>query len=293
MGDLRRLAIVARFELRDALRSKLVWMVVGLFAGGSALGSLVFIKALQGAEAGTREMIAQQTGASPDAVPMDQIKTQALQGIFSLFEDEGVRSTLMGMQPLAIFFGVAAIYAIPLLVLGLSAGAHASDIQSGAVRFTIFRCDRTTWAVGKMLGHLLLIALGLAIAALVSGIIGYLYQPEFSSGTWGDLLLSSLRAFFFAGAYLGIFSGLSLMTRAPLLARALSLAALFVCGVGHFLASNTRVLPSGARYFFPGHYEGGLWNADLAIYLQSAFALLLFGAVGFALGIAKFRRIDA
>lgn len=293
MVRLRKLGIVARFELRDALRSKLVIVVVGLFGAGAGLGCFGFIKALQAAEASAREFLAKQGGVAPEVVPMEDVENTALQGIFSSFENEGVRDTLSEMQPLAIFFGVAASYTIPLLVLALSSGAHAGDIQSGAARFTLFRCDRMTWALGKMLGHLCLLALGLFVAALVAGTMGALLQPEFAAHTWSDLLFASLRALVFGAAYLGIFSGVSLTTRSPLKARAFSLLTLIACGAGHLIASSSESALSYARWLFPGQYELGLWNADLLTYLGSVAALLLLGGIGFALGANTFLRRDA
>src|SRR5690606_37752457 len=119
----------------------------------------------------------------PELVPMDEVKQSAIEGIIGLQKDEGVRQALLEMQPLAIFYGYVALLAVPLLVLTLSGGTHAADLQRGTARFTLFRCNRPTWALGKLLGHAALLGLGLLIGALVAGCMGAYLQPDFAFRT--------------------------------------------------------------------------------------------------------------
>lgn len=298
MIDLGRLEKVARFELRDALRSKLVIIVVGLFAAGAGLGALGFIKALQAAEKSARRFLAQQNGVPEELIPMDEVKAEAIAGLIRSVADEGMRETLLNMQPLAIFYGFAALYLVPLLVLTLSGGTHAADIDSGAARFALFRCDRPTWALGKMVGHALLLLLGLVVGALVAGTLGAVYQPEFESKTFLALLVASGRAWIYGVAYLGIFSGISLVSGAPLRARALSLFALIGCGVGHLVLSSDwlekKAPPlSYLRFLLPGEYERGLWLSDPLPVMGHVLVLGCISAAGLALGTSAFMRRDA
>jgi len=293
MIDFKKMGIVARFELFDALRSKLVLLVVGTFAAGSAIGSLIFIKSMQVAEEGARNFLAQQGGLQPADVPIVEIKQRAIKNTFSSLENEGLRDTLLDLSPLAIFYGFAAIYSVPFLVLALSAGSHASDIQSGAARFALFRCSRPTWALGKLLGHFYLLATGLLVAALVSGGLGSYLQPTFESRTWADFLVSSLRALVFGFAYLGIFSGISLMARAPLRARAFSLFTLMALGVAHLYVFSSNSPAAHIRWLLPGTYSLNLWSSQLPALLLSVAALFSLGFLGFSLGAFVFSRRDA
>lgn len=298
MIDFRRLGLVAQFELRDALRSKLALIVVALFAAGSAFGSFVFIKLYQQAELAARQLIADQTGLSPDAVELEEIRQQAMRGTFSLLENESLKNALMELQPLAIFFGYASLQAVPLLVLALSAGAHAADIQSGTARFSLFRCNRPTWALGKTLGHAGLLGIGLLVAATVAGVLGISLQPEFSATTFVALYTASMRTWIYGLCYLAIYSGLSLITGTPLQARALSLLTLIGCGIGHLVLGSQwaeEELPPLAllRWIFPGAHEGGLWLGFSSSFFIAALALLSIGAAALSAGIWFFERKDA
>lgn len=298
MIDFRKLDKVARFELRDALRSRLVVIIVALFAGGAGLGALVFIKSMQGAERLARHQLATMNGVPAEAIPIAEVRDKAISGLIHAIKDEGLRDALLGMQPLAIFYGYLSLFTVPLLVLTLSGGTHAADLQSGTARFSLVRCNRPTWALGKLAGHALLLGFGLLVGALVAGLVGAVYQPEFEARTWGALLLASLRAWIYGISYLGLFSGVSLIAGAPLRARALSLFVLVGCGVGHLVASSDWLskkaeILSLLKWFFPGQYESGLWVAEPLPYLASVTALVALGAAGFSLGTLSFMRRDA
>jgi hypothetical protein len=291
MIDFRRLEKVARFELRDALRSRLV-------AAGAGLGALIFVKSMQGAEEMARVHLARSSGLPIEAIPIAEVRDQAITGLIKSVKDEGLRDALLGMQPLAIFYGYVSLFSVPLLVLMLSGGTHAADLQSGAARFSLFRCNRPTWALGKLVGHALLLGLGLLVGALAAGLVGSSYQPEFETHTWGDLLFASLRAWIYGVTYLGIFSGISLISGAPLRARALSLFVLMGCGLGHLVATSDWLLEKAEmlghlKWLFPGQYETGLWLSDPVAFLTSASALLALGAAGLSLGTYSFMRRDA
>ncbi len=251
MIDFRRLWLVAGFELRDAMRSKLAIIIVVLFAAGSALGSAGFIKSMQGAESAARDLLAEQAGIDPEMIPIEQVRSQAMTLVFSFVEDEELREVLLGLQPLAIFFGYASLQAVALLVLTLSAGSHAGDIQNGTARFSLFRCNRPTWALGKMLGHSGLLAVGLLVGALVAGLMGLTMQPEFEPRTFTDLLVAAARTWFYGLTYLAVFSGLSLIAGTPMKARALCLAALIGSGLGHAIFRSESIANSAASTWLP------------------------------------------
>lgn len=298
MIDFRRLWLVAAFELRDAMRSKLAIIIVVLFAAGSALGSAGFIKSVQGAESAARNLLAEQAGIDPEMIPLSQVRTQALTLLFSFVKDEELRNILRDLQPLAIFFGYASLQAVPLLVLTLSAGSHAADIQNGTARFSLFRCNRPTWALGKMLGHAGLLGVGLLVGALVAGSMGFFMQPEFEPRTLSDLLIAAVRTWLYGLTYLAVFSGLSLIAGTPMKARALCLAALIASGVGHLIFRSDSIAESAPplaylKWLFPGQHELSLWMTTPLTLGVAVAALLAIGAAGLSLGISVFDRRDA
>ncbi len=296
MLDLHRLLVVTRFELRDALRSRLVIVVALFFAAGAAIGSLGFIRSLEAAELAARDLLVQQSGLPAEAIPLAQIRTQALEMVISMVRDPELRDVLLGMQPLSIFFGYMAQSLTPLLVLVLSAGAHSADVQSGATRFILFRCGRSTWAWGKLLAHAALLGLGLSLAALVSGLCGLHAQSDFPPQGFIHLGLGALRAFLFGLPYLGVFCGISLLLRETMPARVLCLVALMAAGMGHFISSTSWFsgkFGSAFQWLFPAHYERMLWLSSPPPVLLAVSVLLLLFGLAFSGAVLRFSQRDA
>lgn len=298
MPDLSKLKVVARFELLEALRSRLVVVVLTLYGAGAAIGSLLFLKTMAAAEGAARHALAQSTGADPGSLPDDLVRSHALPIAASLVKDAAIRQELVRMPPLSIFYGYMALVLVALLVLATSAGTMASDLAAGTARFTLFRCDRLTWALGKLVGHEIVLAAGLACGAILAGVVGAWHERSFDPTTWLWLLRTSFRAWIYGTAYLGIFSGLSLVARSAMGARVMGLFALIGLGIGHALLASDYVkaripLLSHLSVVFPAAHRQALWSAEWGSYLLSIVALLAIGALGFGAGYRAFEQRDA
>jgi hypothetical protein len=294
--DVRKLVRVARFELAEALRSRLITVVVALYGAGAALGAYIFSRALEAAESAVRE---QMLGTmSAHLVPGDVVRQQALPRVIAfLVDDESLRQELVAIEPLAIFYGFMALECVAPLLLMTSAGVHARDIASGATRFVLTRCDRLAWSLGKLVGHTTLLAAGLLVGALATAMVAYLRTGiDLQSFFW--LLRAAVRAWVYGLAYLGIFSAIALGVRVPSRARALSVAALFALWVGHSICGSSywtaRVPPLAlAVWLFPAEYQQRLWSPSWLASLPAMLALFGIAGAAFGAGYALFRRSDA
>lgn len=294
-GRLRKLSLVTRFELAEALRSRLVLSVLTLYGAGAALGAYLFARALAAAEEAARASLPDSLGAR---VPDDLVRRQALPRVLSgLVRDPALREELSQVEPLAIFYGFMALQLVGLLVLVTSGGAHGADLARGSVRFVLTRCDRLTWALGKLLGHAALLGLGLFTGAAVTLGVG-LGQHHFDlvSALW--LMRAALRAWVYGLAYLGIFAGVALIVRRPAASRAFSILLWFGLVVAHGLTQSEWLLEAvpGAWYaswVFPAQYETFLWSPSPIVATAASLALLTIASGGFALGYLSFRRGDA
>jgi ABC-2 family transporter protein len=294
--SVRKLGVVARFELAEALRSRLITVVLALYGAGAALGAYVFSRALEAAEAAVRDQLLGSFGAQ--LVPEDLVRQQALPRVIRfLVQDEALQRELVAVEPLAIFYGFMALTCVAPLILMTSGGLHAQDIASGATRFVLTRCDRLAWCLGKLLGHATLLAVGLLVGALATAVVAALRTSiDAASVFW--LLRAAFRAWVYGLTYLGIFSAISLAARVPSRARALSVAALFALWVGHSICGSsywtTRVpaLAFGV-WLFPAEYELALWSPRWLASLPAMLALFSIAAATFAAGYALFRRSDA
>jgi hypothetical protein len=291
----RKLWIVARFELGEALRSRLVVVILTLYGAGAALGAYLFAKLLAAAEEAARAALAESLSAS--ALPADLLRRQAFPRVLSgLIDNEALRAELSNIEPLALFYGFMALHLVAPLVLATSGGAHAGDLAQGASRFVLTRCDRLSWALGKLLGHAALLAVGLLVGALVTGVVASLQaRLDPASVVW--LIRAAFRAWVYGSAYLGIFSGVSLVAGAPARARMLCVLVLFGLWLGHGLSQADALAQRapGAQYLawlFPAHYQLLLWSPSWLESLPAMLALLLIGSSGFALGFWAFARGD-
>jgi hypothetical protein len=294
--DVRKVRIVARFELAEALRSRLITIVLGLYGAGAALGAYIFSRALEAAEAAVRESMFGELSAH--VIPDDLVRRQALPRVIAfLVKDEALQRELAAVEPLAIFYGFMALTCVAPLLLMTSGGLHSGDLASGAARFVLTRCDRLAWSLGKLLGHATLLAVGLLVGVLATALVAVL-RAGIDPGSVFWLLRAAFRAWVYGLAYLGIFSAISLSVRIPSRARALSLAALFALGVGHSICDSrywTSRVPALAFgvWLFPARYELALWSPSWLSSLPAMLALTSIAVAAFAGGYGLFRRSDA
>ncbi|HWO09332.1 MAG TPA: ABC transporter permease subunit [Polyangiaceae bacterium] len=294
--DLRKLALVARFELAEALRSRLVVVVLALYGAGAGLGAYIFSRTLEVAEERVREALL--AGGGAQAVPDDLVRQQALPRVIAfLVADPALQRELLDVEPLALFYGFMALALVAPVVLLTSGGAHASEIASGGSRFVLTRVDRLSWSLGKLAGHALLLLVGLLVGALATALVAQLGRGiDMGSVLW--LVRASLRAWVYGLAYLGIFSCVALLVRAPSGARAVSVALLFLLWIMRSVCKSSLVaarfpLLGQLVWLFPAEHELGLWSPRWLESLAASGALLGIGAGAFGLGYARFRRGDA
>lgn len=287
-----------RFELLEALRSRLLLFLLVLYGGGAAVGSWGFLSALNKVEEQAREEVAKLSGVAIESVPKDLVKKQAGEFLARFVDDKALAEQLLQMEPLAIFYGFLSLNVVALLVLLVSAGTIATDVSTGAVRFALPRCDRVVWTAGKALGHAALLLLGLLVGALATGLMGVRIQAEFPVEGWWWLGRMALRTWCYGLAFLGLFLGVSQVVRSSMAARAASLLLLILLGVGHgvvnsgWMAAKIPFAPH-LGWLFPAHHQGGLWSPHWGEKLVAVAALLVMGVAGFCAGQAVFQRRDA
>lgn len=293
----RKLAIVAKHELDEAVASRLLLFVLLLYVAGSSLACVIFLKGFQQAELQVRRALANELHVPLEEVPWDTVRQQAVPALIKLVGSEELRAVLVQMPLLAIFYTFVALSSVTLLVLATSAGTHAADLASGSARFSLVRCDRFTWTLGKFAGQAVVLLLGLLAGGVAAGIAGFRLDPQFELSTWPWLLRASLVAWVYGVCYLGIFSAFSLLTRTALQARMLSLFGLVALSILHALAGAewiTQGVPGleQARWLFPAEYKLGLWLNSWAL-LVSVTLLLCMGVGAMLASTILFTRRDA
>jgi hypothetical protein len=296
--DLTKARVVARFELMEALRSRSALFMIGLYAIGAAVGAWIFVHALDAAEQTARNALAEAMRVPPESLPKDLVREKALPRIASTLEDERLRDVLLTVDPLGIFYGFMAQNLVPGLLLLVASGTHAADLESGAARYALFRVDRASWALGKSAGQAGLLATGLLVGALVTYLVGRDPDAGLGLAMFTSLGRASLSAWLYGLCFLGLFSGVSMVSETPLRARGASFMLLCVCSIGHAVVTSDALKARApgfqyARWVFPAEYKDGLWLTDPVAFLVSVLGLATIGAAGFALALWFFERRDA
>jgi ABC-type transport system involved in multi-copper enzyme maturation permease subunit len=286
---------VASFDLLESLRSRKAIVLLSLYLVGALGASGIFIRVL----AAIRERLEAQVGHTVD---VKQLMASPGMGRVAgaLAGDADVAHAIVSIPPMALFYGWLAMNFVPVLVLFTSSDAIAGDVASGAVRFSLFRTDRISWALGKLIGQTSLMALGVLVGALACWGMGILWldgMPAASSALW--LLRISGRTIVYSFAYLGMVMCASQLARTSARAGGLALLLTFFCSVaGSVLQFEPIERQSPALFgvlakLFPGGHYLALWHPGL---VESSTAMLGLVAIGlgfFALGFWRFSSRDA
>lgn len=292
MLSFRSVALVALFDLYESLRTRRAVALLLLYLLGALVASAAFIRGL----AAIREQLGLQDAAIAESLVQSE---PFLRAIGELVGEARARALVL-VPPLALFYGLVALKALPLLVVLTSSDAIAAERASGAARFELFRTDRLSWVLGKLAGQTLLMVVGVLVGAAGAYALGWLQMEGFArlETAWWLLRLSA-RACCFGFAYLGLAFCASQIARTGSRARWLGLVSL----VGLWLAGELLQAPAvvgrfelaadALRKLLPGTHELALWHPAAGVRLPALIALFAIGLGFVALGFLRFSRQDA
>jgi ABC-type transport system involved in multi-copper enzyme maturation permease subunit len=295
MPRTRSIRLVAGFDLLESLRSRKAILLLALYMLGSLGASALFIQML----GAIRQRLEDDLGRTVDVAQLMASPGMArVAGV--LAGDAEVATAIVAIPPMALFYGWLAMNFVPILVLFTSSDAVAGDVASGAVRFSLFRTDRLSWATGKLLGQTCLMAVGVVAGALACWALGLLWldgMPAVATAYW--LLRISGRTVVYCFAYLGMVMCGSQLARTSVRAGGLSLLLMFCCSIAGGVVKSEPVATRAPRLFaalsklFPnGHYLG-LWHPGIVDSSVAMLAVVAIGLAFFGVGFWRFSRRDA
>jgi ABC-type transport system involved in multi-copper enzyme maturation permease subunit len=287
--------LVAVFDLLESLRSRKAVVLLALYMLGSLGASAIFIRTMETIRERLEDDLGQRVGMQQ---LMESPGMARVAG--ALAGDPDVARAVVAIPPMALFYGWLAMNFVPLLVLFTSADAIAGDLQSGAVRFSLFRTDRISWATGKLIGQTSLMAVGVVAGAIACWALGVLWLDGMSAASTAYWLLRiSGRTIVYSFAYLGMVMCASQLARTPIRAGGLALLFMFSCSIGGGLLKAEPIAARAPRLFgalsklFPnGHYLG-LWHPGLLASGAAMLGVVSIGLAFFALGFWRFSKRDA
>jgi ABC-type transport system involved in multi-copper enzyme maturation permease subunit len=295
MTHAQSIGLVAAFDLLESLRSRKAIVLLALYMAGALGASGIFIRILLA----FKERLEAQVG---QAVDMKQLMESQGMSRFAvaLAGDADVAKAVVAIPPMALFYGWLAMNFVPLLVLFTSADAISGDVNSGAVRFSLFRTDRLSWATGKLIGQTSLMAVGVLVGALVCWVTGAIWldgMPLGDTAVW--LLRISGRSIVYSFAYLGMVMCASQLARTGARSGGLALLIMFLASVIGSVIQAEPIQERAPGFFtalsklFPNGHHLSLWHPGWFESGTAMLGLILIGLAFFALGFWRFATRDA
>lgn len=290
---------LVRHELADSVRSRRVIVLNLLYVAGSVAATLLFVAVLQKVERQLAESLGVTVAAGTGNVTATLWKSDGFRHMLtSLAGSESLAVRLLGVPPLALFYGWLSFAFTPALVMLTSTTRISEEVWSGSARFVMFRVPRLHWCLGKFAGQALQILGALLLSAVAAWVVGVLRMKAFEpSATAWAMLLFVLRAWVYSLAFLGLALAVSQWCAAPNLALALGFFAMIglsvVAGVSeHFAGEGWRRAWDVVNALTPGGHGMDLWWGDAAHLLPACIFLCSLAFAYLAAGYARFVRRD-
>lgn len=287
--------LVAIFDLLESLRSRKAIVLLSLYMLGALGASAIFIRVMTAIQ----ERLEEQVGRAVDMKELMESPGMA-RVVGALAGDEAVANAIIGIPPMALFYGWLSMNFVPLLVLFTSSDAISGDLSSGAVRYSLFRTDRISWAVGKLIGQTCLMAVGVVVGALACWVMGLIWLDGMPvSDTAGWLLRISGRAIVYSFAYLGMVMCASQLARTPIRSGGLALLIMFVASLAGSIVQAEPIAEQAPEFFgaisklFPNGHHLHLWHPGALQSISAMVGLVVIGLGWFALGFWRFATRDA
>jgi ABC-type transport system involved in multi-copper enzyme maturation permease subunit len=294
MSRLRTIRLVAGFDLHDSLRSRKAIALLLLYLIVALAGSAIFASWFNLAW----EKLTERFGAegSEKLLASDEL-AQFVAETLRIGKD--LAKELLAVPPLALWYLALATNAMPLVVVLTSSDAISSELSSGSVRYALFRTDRLSWALGKLLGQAALMTIGVFLGAVGAFLLGAAMLDRFdalSNALW--LLQMSGRATVYGFSYLGVALCVSQLVRGNGAARGLGLVLVIVLAaggsmLGGLVERGAPTIVDVIRQAFPNAHGSALFMPDLADRVPAMIALVIIGLGFFAIGHLRFARRDA
>lgn len=297
---LRSIALVARFELLDSIRSKKALALLILYLTASLAGTALFIRTVEAIEAALADTLAVARTAQAGTMTSALFRSDQFRKILAgMVGDARLADDLANTPPLALFYGAFALALVPLLVVLSASDTIALEVSTGAVRYSLVRCDKLSFSLGKFFGQVGLMVIGVFVGALGCYVLGAFSLASFDAGGTAYWMLAlSTRTCFFGFSFLGVAFLVSQLTASVNLARAGGILLWFLLTVGHHLLDLDKVkasfpvLAPTLQALFPGAHRLDLWRPEFWQRFSAEAMLVGLGGLFFTLGYLRFARRD-
>lgn len=300
MKALYRIWQVALCEWHGAMRSRRALVMMLLYLLSAAGGMYATISIFNKMEHELGDVLQLPDGGKTGTVSKQLWTSTTFQhGVKAVVGDDAVYENIKGRHPVELVYAWFVFLCIPMLVVMVAGNRVADDLHSGAVRYSIVRCTRAEWSMGKAVGQVLMIGVALGVGTLgawgtavwrLAGVNALELLPSMLD--WG------LRAWLYSIAWLGVAMGASHVCKSGSKATSLGItcwiALVALPGVLKFFAMHfDAAWLLNFTVLSPSSADDLLWRAGLTPLVRAAFHLATLGALYLTIGYAVFRRRDA
>jgi len=301
--SVRDTLVVARFELGEALRTRLVLVMLLLFMGGGGLGAWGFSQCLGRLEATAAQALgAPQTkkaGASLDRLKHTPVYRQFLR---SAVNDDAKADYFVALPPMVVVYAFVALLFTPWLVLFTSSDTIATEVASRAIRYTLLRTGALEYALGKFLGQAVLVFCVIGTCGLTFFVVSWLNLASFDAAgiAWGILSFWP-RVFVHTLPFLAFALMASMITSSANIARITALGGAVVLGILNGMAREasplrvgpvSNVLWDAAQTLAPFSHSDGLMYPRGGEFVRDVLMCLALAVLYFCCGFVRLRRRD-
>jgi hypothetical protein len=296
----RDIGVVARYELGQALRTRLLQVVLLGYAAAMFAADLSFVSVLRVAES----EVAMQLGVPPTEKP-GTLLAHVTQSSFvraALAEAVGsdrLTTRLLDLPLLGVWAGAVATTALPMVLLLGCAGSLAGEVQSRSVRYLVLRTERLAIVLGKFVGQLCLAGLALLVGGVVTAGVGQFWMVGQSPlGLLATSVAIGARGLAVALPFgaLGLFVSQWVPSRNG--ARVLAIVVVLACAIAVALveefagSSLLGVTLRALTWFSPTSGFASVWTDDLGELGAALARLGVLVLAWIAAGFARFATRD-
>ena len=300
---LRDVGLVARYELAEAARSKLLIVIILLFVAAGGLAAWSFTEIVTTVEENAARVTGAPTARRAGATMRRLRDSGSYRDMLRMFmRDQNKADYFAAIPPIVAFFAWFAFKITPFLVLLTSAETIASEVSTRSIRYAVLRTGRLEFAVGKSLGQALIVVGVTALMALVCYLIAWASLAGFEHGaTVAGMLSFWPRVLLFTLPFLGWAMFASMVTRSTNLARMLSLGGGFALAIVSALAHDPPRWLRGEGLapvrdllanLTPFRHDEGLAYPPGGAFASDVAVCLALAALYFATGFVLLRRRD-
>ncbi len=298
-GFLRALTVVTGHEFLDALRSRRALVVLILYTAMAVLTTNSAINVLQKVEDELSSALQLDEPAAAGTVSSSIWKSERFRRMVArAVGEDSLVNDLIGTPPIVLIYGGLAFFYTPLLVVLIASTRVSEELASGSARYALQRTSRLAWSLGKWLGQVALVGVALLVGGLGAWVVATVRMAATDgAAVIAGMLVTALRTWVFALAYVGLATGVSHCLRSPGRATAVAMLGMLALSVVSWMCelwygSGIRELWHLARWLTPQHQRLQLWRADPGSWIPALIHLTALSVTYLSAGYAVFRRRD-